>query len=133
MKFLLENIFLIAVALISGGMLFLPNLQRRGNQVSQLRATQLINHGKTVVLDVRPQPEFVAGHLPDARNIPLPDLPQRIGELERSKTKTVIVVCDNGAQSAKAVTQLAKAGFADVTSLAGGIAAWRSQGLPVVK
>jgi len=132
-KFIVDNIFLIGLALISGGALLLPSLQRRGSRLSLLQATQRINQGRTTILDVREPAEFAAGHMRDSKNIPLAELPNRIGELEKSKTKPVIVVCQTGTRSAKAEAQLKKAGFAEVSCLDGGIAAWQAQGLPVVK
>jgi rhodanese-related sulfurtransferase len=132
-KFFIDNIWLIALALASGGALLWPNLQRRGAKVSSLQATQLINQGKTLIVDVREPAQYAAGHLRDARNIPVKELPNRMGELEKFKSRPVIVVCQSGAASAKAVAQLRKAGFAEAVSLNGGIAAWQTQGLPLVK
>ena len=133
MKFLIDNIWLIGLALISGGALLWPNLQRRGHRVSILEATQLINRGKAVIVDVRDPAAFTAGHLRDAKNIPLKDLSKRVGELDKFKSKTVIVVCQAGVQSVKAAAQLKKAGFNEVVSLDGGVSAWQAQGLPLVK
>lgn len=133
MKFFIDNVWLIALALASGGALLWPNLQRRGAKVTSLQATQLINQGKTLIVDVREPAQYAAGHLRDARNIPLKELPNRMGELEKFKSRPVIVVCQSGAASAKAVAQLRKAGFAEAVSLNGGIAAWQTQGLPLVK
>jgi rhodanese-related sulfurtransferase len=132
-KFFIDNIWLIALVLISGGALLWPNLQRRGQKVSLLQATQMINQGKTIVLDVREPAQFAAGHLRDAKNIPLKELPNRIGELDKFKSKSVIVICQSGMQSAKAASQLKKAGFNEVVGLSGGLAAWQAQGLPVAK
>ena len=133
MKFIIDNIWLIALALVSGGALLLPNLQRGGARVSLLQATQLINQGKGVFLDVRDPAQFAAGHVRDARNIPQKELKSRISELDKFKSKTVIVVCSSGAQSARAVSQLKSAGFGEVYSLEGGLAAWQAQGLPTAK
>lgn len=132
-KFLIDNIWLIMAAMLSGGALFWPLLVSRGSKVTLLQATQLINQGKAVLLDVRSPQDFAAGHLRDARNIPLNELPKRIGELEKAKSKSVIVICSAGVQSARAVSQLKKAGFSEVFSLGGGIAAWQAQGLPIIK
>jgi rhodanese-related sulfurtransferase len=60
-------------------------------------------------------------------------LGNRIGELDKSKNRTVVVVCQSGARSGKAVRQLAAAGFGDVWSLDGGVAAWQAAGLPLTK
>ena len=95
MKFILDwnNLILIAMAVVSGIALLLPALQRRGARVSQIQATQMMNQGKTLVLDVRSAEEFASGHLPKAKNIPLPELAQRIAELEKSRNNVVITVC----------------------------------------
>lgn len=130
---MIENIWLVLLALVSGGALLWPNLQRRGNRVSLLQATQLINQSKTVIVDVREAAEFKAGHVRDARNIPLKELPNRMNELDKFKSRSVIVVCQTGVASAKAVALLRKAGFEQAVSLDGGIAAWQAQGLPLVK
>ena len=132
-KFFIDNILLIAVILLSGGMLLWPHLQTRGRKISLLQATQTINRGKTVILDVREPAEFAAAHVRDAINIPLKDLGNRLGELEKHKNKTVIVTCNTGAQSARAVAQLQKAGFAEAYSLEGGLTAWQAQSMPTVK
>ncbi|RJF97557.1 rhodanese-like domain-containing protein [Noviherbaspirillum saxi] len=133
MKFLIDNIWLIGIALVSGGALLWPNLQRRGSKVTTLQATQMINQGKAVIVDVRDPAAFAAGHLRDAKNIPFKELSNRIGELEKSKNKAVIAVCQAGVQSSKAAAQLKKSGFNEAFSLDGGISAWQAQGLPVAK
>jgi len=132
-KFFIDNIWLIALALVSGGALMWPVIGQRGQKVSILQATQLINQGKGVIVDVREPAAFAAGHMRDAKNIPLKELSNRIGELEKFKSKSVIAVCQAGMQSAKAAAQLKKAGFADASSLDGGFAAWQAQGMPIAK
>ena len=132
-KFILDNIFIVAIAVISGGALLFPALMPKGRRATALQVTQLINRGKTTVLDVRSAEEFAAGHVRDAKNIPLADLNNRIGELEKAKSRTIVVVCQTGARSDKAVRQLKAAGFEDVLSLDGGVTAWTAAGLPVTK
>jgi rhodanese-related sulfurtransferase len=129
----ISNVWLLAIVLVSGGMLLWPILQRRGAKVSILQATQLFNQGKTLLLDVREEAEFAAGHVRDAKNIPLKQLPTRLGEIDKFKDKTVIAVCASGVRSATASGLLKKSGFTDVYSLDGGMTAWQSQGLPTVK
>ena len=53
MKFILDNIFVVAIAVISGLALLWPALAPRGKRATALQATQMINRGKTLVLDVR--------------------------------------------------------------------------------
>lgn len=133
MKFIIDNIWLLGLVVISGAALLWPSLQRRGTKVSLLQATQLINQGKTLILDVRDGAEYAAGHVRDARNIPQKELSKRVAELDKFKAKTVVVVCANGVHSSKATAQLKSAGFNEVYSLDGGLAAWQAQGLPTVK
>ena len=134
MKFLLDNVFLVAIALASGAMLLWPVLARRTGGAAALgtvQATRLINDENALVLDVRVPAEFAAGHLPGARNMPLADLDRRAAELPAGRP--VIVVCADGARGAKAAAALRSAGRERVFCLDGGLAAWRQAGLPVVK
>jgi rhodanese-related sulfurtransferase len=132
-KFIIDNIFLIGLAILSGGALILPMLQQRGgNKLSLLQATQLINQNRTVIIDVRDAAAFESGHIREARNMPAKELAKRVAELEKFKTRNILVVCQNGSQSAGAVATLNKAGFPEVFGLAGGMADWQKQALPVV-
>ena len=133
MKFIIDNIWLIGLVFLSGGALLWHSLQQRGTQLSLFQATQLINQGKAAFLDIRDPYDFAAGHVRDAKNIPLKELPQRAGELEKFKSKAVIIVCSSGMQSGKAAALLKRAGFNEVYSLDGGLAAWQAQGLPIAK
>jgi rhodanese-related sulfurtransferase len=132
-NFIIDHIFTVALVVLSGGALLWPVLQPRGKRASALQVTQLINRGKTTIVDVRTPAEFANGHLRDAKNIPLADLTARIGELDKAKARSVVVVCQTGARADKAARQLAAAGFDDVVSLEGGLAAWQAAGLPVAK
>lgn len=133
MKFIIDHIFLIGIVVLSGGALLWPALAMRGKRASVLEVTQLINRGKSTIVDVRSAAEFAGGHLPGAKNIPLAELASRVGELDKMKSKSIVVVCQSGARSARAAGVLAKAGFDDVVNLDGGLAAWQTQGLPLAK
>jgi rhodanese-related sulfurtransferase len=135
-KFFIDNIYnsiLLGLAVLSGAALLMQSLQRRGSKVSLLQATQMMNQGKTLILDVRETAQFATSHLRDAKNIPLKELPQKIGELDKFKSKSVIVLCQSGVQASRATAQLQKAGFNDVYSLDGGLLAWQAQGLPTTR
>lgn len=133
MKFIIDNLIWIAIALTSGLLLIVPILQRRGAKLSLLQATQKMNQGKTLVLDVRSEEEFNSGHLANAKNIALDQLASRVSDIDRYKNQTVITVCAAGVRSASAAATLRKAGFEQVFSLEGGMDAWKAQGLPVIK
>ncbi|QBE63527.1 rhodanese-like domain-containing protein [Pseudoduganella lutea] len=133
MKFILDHIFLVGIAVLSGGALLWPALTQRGKKASPQQVTLLINRSKATIVDVRDAAAFGAGHLPDARNIPLGELAKRSGELEKFKNRTAVVVCQKGTRASGAAKILEKAGFADVVVLDGGIEAWKTQGLPITK
>ena len=132
MDFVLQNIFLIVIAFVSGAMLLWPLVTRQlaGASVGTLQATRLINDG-AVIVDVRQPAEYAAGHLANSRNIPTAEIDKRAAELPVGKA--VVVVCASGSRSARAASALRKAGRADVFCLDGGLSAWQQAGLPVVK
>jgi len=133
-KFVLDNIFLIAVAFVSGAMLVWPLVRRGagGPSVNTLEATQMINRQDALVLDVREQAEFAQSHILNARGLPLSQIEARIGDIEKFKDKPVIVYCA-GNRSNAAAAALRKHGFSKVFNLSGGFPAWQQAGLPVQK
>lgn len=134
MDFIYQNILLIALVVVSGVALILPMLMGSGaNDVNPAAATLLINREDAQVIDVREADEFAAGHLPEAKNVPLAKLADRISEIERLKDKPVIVCCASGMRSGKACGELRKLGFAKIHNLSGGIDAWVGAGYPVKK
>ena len=136
MQFVQNNLMLIAVALLSAGMLVWPLIGRRISgvkEVETLEATQLINHRDAVILDVREDKEFVTGHLPNAKHIPLGQLVARLKDVEKFKKKPIVVNCRSGTRSATACGILRKNGFEEVYNLKGGINAWLQANMPVEK
>lgn len=133
MNFIQENILLIAVALVSGGMLLWPYLRGAtgGPSVNPAEATQLINRADALVVDVREPGEYGAGHILGAKNVPLSRIEAGGAEVAKKKDKAVIVYCDTGNRSAKAAAALRRHGFAKAVNLAGGLGAWQQAGLPV--
>lgn len=83
-----------------------------------------------VLLDVRNQNEWDAGHAPGATWVPL-------GELESARfqlpiNRKIVCVCRSGQRSARAAAELTQMGFQAV-NMEGGMRAWIAQGLPVVR
>lgn len=136
LQFLQTNIWTVLIALTSGAMLFwsfFGNRIRGINEVDHLGATQLINHKNALVLDVRQQSEYDAGHIVNSKLIPLGKLYDRIGELEKYRERPIVVVCRSGQRSASACALLGKQGFAQAVNLNGGIMAWQKASLPLEK
>jgi rhodanese-related sulfurtransferase len=98
-------------------------------QVEELK--QRLDAGENLfLLDVREEHEYeisnIGGHL-----IPLPELPDRIDELDASQE--IVALCKMGTRSAKAVQLLRQAGFANVRNLTGGIHAWSDRVDPKIR
>ncbi len=101
--------------------------------VGVTEATRLINDGAKV-LDVRSEAEYKTGRLVDAQHIPVSQLKSKLDSLPfNKKADALVVYCATGARSARACGMLAKAGYEKVYNLSGGISAWQSGGMPVVK
>ncbi len=132
MKFIIDNIYLFVLILGSGISLLIPVLQKRGKKVTPMQAVLLINKDQASIVDVRDVAEFSAGHLRNAKNIPLAELRKRINQLGIDKTRPLVVVCQTGVRSARATALLLKAGF-NAVSLDGGVAAWETANLPISK
>lgn len=85
-----------------------------------------------LILDVRSSNEFVAGHIPDAINIPHDEMAVHLAELGSDKDRPVVVYCERGVRAAKAGSILVDAGHTNVLHLAGDMREWREQQRPVV-
>jgi rhodanese-related sulfurtransferase len=77
-----------------------------------------------VLLDVRSQEEFDAGHIEGAILIPVDRLEERIAELQQNKDAEIIVYCHTGRRSTRAAEILAGNGFSNITNFTGGWSAW---------
>jgi rhodanese-related sulfurtransferase len=98
-----------------------------------LQATQLINQKDAVIVDIRDQGEYAAGHIMNAKSIPAKVFADRKNDLEKLKSAPIIVSCDTGQRAGTAAQKLREMGFNEVYVLTGGLNAWREAGLPVSK
>jgi len=130
---------LIALALLAA-ITFLPRLVRRLRGQEQPKwievdeLASVLKEGPAVSLvDVRGADEFRGplGHIADAANLPVGELPQRLAEINSLKDRPVILVCCTDKRSATAAALLRDAGFRDVGVLRGGMERWNQKGLPV--
>lgn len=134
MEFIQQNFVWVAIAITSGTMLVLPMLMGgNANNLSPALATLKMNREDAVVLDVRETSEWDSGHIPGARHISLAQLAKRMSEIEKFKSRPLIVYCASGTRSGNACSTLKKAGFEQVFNLAGGITAWGEASLPITK
>ena len=134
MNFIIENWYLILLALASGAMLLWPVLAGGGaSGLSTADAVQLINRQKAVVVDVCGPEEYAEGHVSGAKNVPLAQLQERLPTVVKNKSVPIIMVCSRGARARRAAIMAKQIGYDNAQALAGGLAAWREANLPVEK
>ena len=130
------NMLLFGLALASGAMLLWPlisRLFRMSNEVGAIEAVQLINRRDALVLDVRDTGDYAAGHIANSKHVPEAQLADRVKELEKYRTRPIVVSCRTGTRSPAVSGMLRKQGFAEAFALRGGIAAWQQANLPLEK
>ncbi len=111
----------------------MPRQTNPAHLTAQQAAQWIRTDKNVVVLDVRTPAEYQTGHLKNAVNIDYtaPDFAQHIAQLNPSKP--YLLHCAVGGRSTKALGVLQKMKFRDVRHLDGGLQAWQTAGLPVVK
>lgn len=114
---MLSKILIVLVLIMIVGYAFRSRAGIDGKQ-----ARELVANG-ALLLDVRTQEEFRAGHIDGAKNISVSDLGSRMGELGKNKDRAIVVYCRSGARSAHAATMIRGAGFMQVHDL-GGMSNW---------
>ena len=139
-EFIQQNMMWVGLALVSGMMLIWPMLTGGSkDELSPAATTMKMNREEAVVLDVRDgRAKLVGEHQGPAIGVhhfhnALEQLNKHLSEIEKFKTKPVIVCCANGMRSGSAVSSLRKAGFEQVFMLSGGISAWNEANLPLTR
>jgi rhodanese-related sulfurtransferase len=100
--------------------------------LSATQAVRLMNQG-ALVIDLRSRELYDAGHIVDARNVPVGEIESQADALKKWRDKNVITYCDSGADGAGAARTLMKLGFSKVFNLQGGLNAWVKDNLPLTK
>jgi rhodanese-related sulfurtransferase len=99
------------------------------NEINVDEAYKLYQSKGAFFLDVREQSEWDSFHIPGTMLVPLGQLPQRLSEIP--KDQSIVVVCRSGNRSASGRDILKQAGYTNVTSMAGGVTTWKTQGYPI--
>ena len=118
------------------GAIYTPTLMNWGSdEYGDITATEAWNLiqdvEELVILDVRTQEEYDAGHIEGAILIPVLELSDRLDELD--KGSELLVYCRTGNRSSSAVEILENAGFTKIYHMSNGITEWLSEGYPVVQ
>ncbi len=134
-EFASHHPLLVLAAVLAAALVAAFELRLRSQDsaaISPLDLIRLMNQG-ALVLDIRPQEQYAAGHINGAKPLPSDQLAKAADTFKRHKDKPVIVYCDGGSVAPAAVRQLTALGFTRALSLRGGIAAWRAENLPLAK
>lgn len=116
---------------LAGGMTAWTKAGLELAQIEQMSVHQLNQSHPRQVLDVRAPLEWRNGHIPGAQHYFLPELRDRIHELDRDQP--TVTYCDSGYRASLAASILAAEGFSEVRNVPGSWQAWTAAGLPVEK
>jgi rhodanese-related sulfurtransferase len=113
---------------------FLAMVDDAKSRVKEITIDQFQQHQRpSVLIDVREDREWLAGHLPQAMHLGKGIIERDIEAVVQDKQQTLVLYCGGGFRSALAADVLQKMGYTDVLSLAGGYSAWVNAGLPLEK
>lgn len=126
---------LAAAAVLAALIVIAYEVRARAQSVAAASPQEVIRlmNQNALVLDIRAQEAFAAGHVTGARHMPSDQIIKAGETLKKQKDKPIVVYCENGPLAASAVRQLAAQGFTKAFSLRGGLSAWRTDNLPVAK
>lgn len=132
-EFLAEQYILVGAGLFVIFILLKHESRKAGAPVTPQMLSDLVNKHEGVVLDIRDNKEFRAGHITDSIHIAYTDFDKHLSELNAYKEKPVIVVCKIGQTAGAATKRLKEEGFTQVYKLSGGVGEWQSSSFPLVK
>jgi len=134
LEFASNHMILVTALTASFFLLVFSELRRKASGITNVEpqaAVSLIN-ADAAVIDLRSADAYGRGHIVGAKNIPFDELEANQSKIDLLKTKPILLVCDAGMTSGRAVTTLRKSGIESVYGLKGGIAAWSQASLPLV-
>ena len=134
-EYLGHHAYLSSAAIVLAALVVAYEVRARGQSLSALApqdVIRLMNQG-ALLIDLRPPEEFAAGHVAGARQMSGEQILKASDTLKKHKEKVVVVYDASGSLSASATRQLAAQGFTKAFNLRGGVAAWRSENLPLTK
>ncbi|AHE67797.1 rhodanese-like domain-containing protein [Legionella oakridgensis] len=107
------------------------NQRKKAKELNPSAVVDLMNNEHAVIIDLRDAEAYRDGHIIDAVRASADDFNQQ--RMDKYKTKPIILVCARGLQSPALAAKLHEQGFENPMVLAGGMAAWVSANLPVIK
>jgi len=134
-EFVTNNLMLFAALLVVLVMLIKTELDHQANKgllVSPATAIRIMNnYENALILDIREVAEYKKGHINGAKNVPLKEFESKLASYTEYKDKPVLIYCNSGNTTTRAIKSLKKAGFEKISNLEGGIAAWKEANMPL--
>ena len=109
---------------------YIKRIRESVQEIDPSEVNQLLHEG-AVIVDVRENDEFAAGHLPGAEHVSRSYLESRIEGSAPDRSQRVILYCASGQRSALAAATLAELGYEDVVNMTGGYTLWKDRGYEV--
>jgi len=134
-QYVTDHPWLVAMAVVAALLVLVYEIRMRRDAFAAVSPQDLIrlqNQGG-IVLDLRPSADYAAGHIGGARDFDSAQILTANETLRKHKEKPVVVYCESGSTGASAARVLAGQGFKQAYNLRGGIAAWRTDNLPLVQ
>ena len=136
-EFVLHNPLLFVALLVVIILLIKAELDHQTNKgllVSPASAIRLINNNDdTLIIDIRSAADYKKGHIKGAKNVQLSEFASSIESYSAYKDKPVLVYCNSGNTTKRAVKLLKSAGYEQINDLDGGIIAWKDANMPLSK
>jgi rhodanese-related sulfurtransferase len=117
--------------IIAMAALLVLGCEPEADQFIEVKAAAARHTSGELLLDIREADDYKEFHIPNSTNIPFGRLKLRLAELDAYKGKPIMVIDHGGLRAPRAWEVLNKAGFSPVIIVKGGIAEWRSAGLPI--
>ena len=119
--------YILMLAIVIGGLfLFMQNGNANQTMTYQELQNKLNAKENFVLLDVRTQEEFDAGHIPTAILLPYDEINLKAATVLPDKEKEIVLYCRSGRRSAIAKKALVELGYKDVKDF-GGISRWQGE------
>jgi rhodanese-related sulfurtransferase len=132
LEFVSQQWILVAALAAVVFMLFFHESRKSGPALSPQQAITMVNAQQGLFLDIRDAGDYKQGHIVDALHLPAAKLETRIGELEKHKSKPIVLVCKMGQQASAAGKTLKANGFEHVYKMTGGMMEWSNLQLPTI-
>jgi len=109
----------------------LVTLRQGADGLSPAQVVLVLNKENALAVDLREEPAFKAGHIINAQRVSAGDLGEDGGPLKKHRERPLVLYCETGVSCVKPLQALRRAGFSKVYRLQGGLAAWRTENLPL--